>query len=154
MVCHVAPAATRQWIHHPSTGQLTNANELTRCLHAAEQDVPGGPRSAGAFRSPKMLACFGSGASLRVVLFEETSCLLYNFCSHIHDFITPWTPGALLVMLPCSAGSPAQNFTLDDATRQIRISSGSARREANRRIAGSTRRAAPEEMPNCRVWVW
>ncbi|CAK9057639.1 Cell surface hyaluronidase (Cell migration-inducing hyaluronidase 2) (Transmembrane protein 2) [Durusdinium trenchii] len=70
--CGPESVPSEQWIHHPSTGQLTNANELTRCLHAAEQDVP----------------------------------------------------GALLVMLPCSAGSPAQNFTLDDATRQIRISSG------------------------------
>lgn len=40
----------RQWIHHASTGQLTISNQMTRCLHAADQDVPGTFGQMGRFR--------------------------------------------------------------------------------------------------------
>ncbi|CAE7249476.1 Cemip2 [Symbiodinium sp. CCMP2592] len=70
--CFLPAVPAEQWLHHPSTGQLTNAEESLRCLHAAEKT----------------------------------------------------TPGTLLVMWPCSDEEPAQNFTLDEVTGQIRTAGG------------------------------
>ncbi|CAE7614021.1 nipblb [Symbiodinium natans] len=70
--CFLPAVPAEQWLHHPSTGQLTNAEESLRCLHAAEKT----------------------------------------------------TPGTLLVMWPCSDEEPAQNFTLDAVTGEIRTAGG------------------------------